>query len=254
MTAAEHAGRVFLVTGAGAGIGRATALMAAEAGASVVCADVDIASAQACAQAAHERGAHAIAVACNVAQEDDAKRACTVAMDEFQGLHVLVNCAAIFAGKGPVTEIAVEDWRRGLDVNVTGVFLMCKHALPRIATSGGGVVVNIASVLAHVGAAGRTAYCAHKGALLAMTRSMAIDHAGDGVRVVSVSPGPVGTERYLRTFGGREEANRTRGGDALLKRIADPEEVAATVLFLASRKASYITGADLLVDGGICAV
>jgi NAD(P)-dependent dehydrogenase (short-subunit alcohol dehydrogenase family) len=83
---------------------------------------------------------------------------------------------------------------------------------------------------------------------------MAIDHAGDGVRVVSVSPGPVATERYLRTFGGREEANRTRGGDALLKRIADPEEVAATILFLSSREASYITGADLLVDGGICAV
>ena len=160
------------------------------------------------------------------------------------------NSAAIFDDKGSVTMLSLFDWQRSLDVNVTGVFLACKHAIPHMIRSGGGVVVNIASVLGHVGAPNRVAYCAHKGAILSMSRAMAIAHAAHGIRVVSVSPGPVGTERYLQTYGEREVANKARGADTLIGRIAETEEIASTIVFLASGAASYVTGADLLVDGG----
>lgn len=249
----DFQGKTFLITGAGAGIGRAAAVLAGAAGAAVACADVSLAAAEATAAAVREAGGRPLALQCDVADEGSVRRACAAANDALDGIHVLVNSAAVFADKGAVTDVALSDWKRSLDVNLTGVFLMCKYAIPHIVRSGGGAVVNIASVLGHVGATNRVAYCTQKGAILSLTRAMAVDHSKQGVRVVSVSPGPVGTERYLETYGGREAANKARGADTLLGRIAEPEEVARTIMFLASDAASYITGTDLLVDAGIVA-
>lgn len=250
----DFSGKTFFITGAGAGIGLATAVLAAEAGASVACADVSLQAAEAAASAVREHGGRALALRCDVASEDDVQATCDKAAAEFGTLDVVLNSAAIFNDKGPVTKVSLADWRLSLDVNVTGVFLVCKYAIPHMISGRGGVVVNIASVLGHVGAVNRVAYCTHKGAIISLTRAMALDHAKDGIRVVSVSPGPVGTERYLQTYGSREVANKARGADTPLGRIAEVGEVANTIMFLASDRASYVTGADLLVDGGLVAI
>ena len=247
------AGRIALVTGAGSGIGEAIARAFADAGASVVCADVSIAAAEKVAATIAGGGARAVPAACDVSVSADAQKVCALAVHEFGGLHILVNSAAVLAGDGPVTELDESAWQRSFEVNVTGALLMVKHAAPAIAASGGGSIIHIGSVLGHVGGAGRTAYCAQKGAVLMMTKAMAIDHAKDKIRVNSISPGPIATERYLKKFGLRSAAESPRAADTLLGRIGEPHEVAAVAVFLASDASSFITGTDILVDGGICA-
>lgn len=246
-------GKTALVTGAGSGIGEAIAGAFAEAGANVVCADILPEAAEKSAAAIGKRGGHAIAATCNVAVSSEAAAVCALAARAFGGLNILVSCAAVLAGDGPVTEVDENQWKRSFDVNVTGAFLMAKHAIPVIAASGGGSIIHIASVLAHVGAAGRSAYCAQKGALLLLTKAMAIDHARDKIRVNSISPGPIATERYMKKFGLRSPADAPRAADTLLGRIGVPRDVAAAAVFLASEASAFITGTDLLVDGGICA-
>jgi NAD(P)-dependent dehydrogenase (short-subunit alcohol dehydrogenase family) len=246
-------GKAALVTGAGSGIGEAIAHAFAAAGANVVCADIQGAAAEQTAGTITSAGGRAIAATCDVSSAADATRTCALAAREFGGLHILVSSAAVLAGDGPVTEVDETTWKRSFDVNVTGAFLMAKHAVPMITASGGGSIIHIASVLAHVGAAGRAAYCAQKGALLMMTKAMAIDHGKDKIRVNSLSPGPIATERYMKKFGLHNTADSPRARDTLLGRIGEPREVANAAVFLASDASSFITGTDLLVDGGICA-
>ncbi|MBI3371743.1 MAG: glucose 1-dehydrogenase [Betaproteobacteria bacterium] len=249
----ELTGKTALVTGAGNGIGAAIAGAFAAAGASVVCADIVLEAAEKTAAAIGNCGGRAIAATCNVSVSDEAATVCALAAREFGGLHILVSSAAVLAGDGPVTEVDEANWKSSFDVNVTGAFLMAKHAIPLITASGGGSIIHIASVLAHVGAAGRSAYCAQKGALLMMTKAMAIDHAKDNIRVNSISPGPIATERYMKKFGLLSTADAPRAADTLLGRIGEPRDVAAAAVFLASNASAFITGTDLLVDGGICA-
>jgi len=246
-------GKIALVTGAGSGIGEAIARAFAAAGASVVCADVVAAAAEQAATAIAKAGGRALPVTCDVSSAADAAKTCAFAAKEFGGLNILVSSAAVVTADGPVPEIDEAIWKRSLDINVTGSFLMAKHAVPVIAASGGGSIIHIASVLGHVGGAGRTAYCAQKGAILTMTKAMAIDHGKDNIRVNSISPGPIATERYMKKFGLRSTADAPRARDTVLGRIGTPDEVASAAIFLASDASSFVTGTDLLVDGGICA-
>ena len=237
------AGKAAIVTGAAGGIGHAIARAFLREGAGVVVAD----SAADIDERAPEG---AVALRCDVSRAADAEAAAKLAQERFGGLHVLVNNAAVFVPYGTVVDVEEEDWTRSLAVNLTGPFLMSKYAIPLIAASGGGSIVHVASQLGQVGKPGHCWYNAAKGALIQLAKVMAIDHAGQGIRVNSLSPGPIGTARVHAKHGGRDAAERENGALTVLDRMGRPEEIANAALFLASDESSYMTGADLLVDGG----
>jgi NAD(P)-dependent dehydrogenase (short-subunit alcohol dehydrogenase family) len=246
------AGKAAIVTGAGEGIGRAIAEAFAGAGARVGCVDIDGAKAAATAAACGGEG-RALAVACDVTSEAQTRAAVERAMAAFGALHVLVNGAATNDPTATVVECTLADWDRVFAVNVKGAFLMSKWAVPAIARSGGGTIIHIASQMGRVGAGGRAAYCASKGALIQLAKSMAIDHAPQNIRVNALSPGATETQRMPMRFGSMEAARAAMAPKHLLNRLGQPHEIAAAALFLASDAASFMTGADLLVDGGYTA-
>ena len=237
------AGKVAIVTGAAGGIGHAIGCAFLREGAGVIAAD----SAPDIGERAPDGS---VALRCDVSQAADAKAAAELAQERFGGLHILVNNAALFVPYGTVVDVEEEDWTRSLAVNLTGPFLMSKYAIPPMAASGGGSIVHVASQLGQVGKPGHCWYNAAKGALIQLAKAMAIDHAGQGIRVNSLSPGPIGTARVHAKHGGREAAERENGALTLLDRMGRPEEIANAAVFLASDESSYMTGADLLVDGG----
>lgn len=238
-----------LVTGAASGIGRAICILFAREGARVVCADVDIAGAQ---DTARLIGAAAVAAQCDVSLPGDAQRAVSVAVERFGGLQVLVNNAAVFSPHATVEHMELDEWNRALAVNLTGAMLTSKYAVP-VMRARGGSIIHVASQLGHVGRAGRACYGMTKAGLIHLATVMAIDHAADRIRVNSLSPGPVATERVVRNYGGpQEHANRV-GPMTLAGRAGTPEEIARAALFLASDESSFMTGVDLLADGGYTA-
>ncbi len=243
-------GKTAIVTGAAGGIGAAMVRLFAAEGAAVVCADIDLAGAERAAAAA---GGGAVACRCDVSREADAAAAVALAVERFGGLTILVNNAAAFLPDGTVTDIAAADWQRALAVNLTGAFLMSRHAVPAMIAGGGGSIIHVASQFGSVGRPGRSWYCAAKAGLIGLAKAMALDHASHGIRVNSLSPGPVSTERILRRYGGAAGAQEAIGRRTAQDRLARPEEIAEAALFLASDASSFMTGADLLVDGGYTA-
>jgi NAD(P)-dependent dehydrogenase (short-subunit alcohol dehydrogenase family) len=243
-------GKVAIVTGAGGGIGRAIAVAFAEAGAAVAACDVEEATAKETVDLATRAGGRAAAIACDVADEASCRRAVEDAVARFGALHVLVNGAAVLDPDATVVDCDPATWNRVLAVNLSGAFLMSRFAIPHIERAGGGSVVHIASQLGSVGAPRRVAYCATKGALIQLAKAMAMDHAAQKIRVNTLSPGATETDRLVYRFGSIEKAREISGPRHLLGRLGRPEEIAAAAVFLASDASSFMTGADLLVDGG----
>ena len=249
----ELNGRVALITGGGGEIGGAIARRFAQAGAAVAIADVRRDAAETMVGEITTTGGQAVAIRTNVAIAEDAERAVRHAIEAFGRLTTLVNVAANVTPDGTVETLTLDDWNEALAVNLTGAFLMCKYAVPEIRKAGGGTIINIASQLGQIGVAGRAPYTTTKAAMIQLTKCLAIDHAKDGIRANTLSPGGVDTARILRRFGSREEANRVRGPAYLLGRPGRADEIAAGALFLASDESSFMTGADLLLDGGYLA-
>jgi NAD(P)-dependent dehydrogenase (short-subunit alcohol dehydrogenase family) len=246
-------GRVALITGGGGEIGGAIARRFAAAGAAIAVADIAVAPAKSVAAAIMRTGGRAVAIECDVASEADAQRAVRDTVGAFGKLTTLVNVAAAVTPDGTVETLSLDDWSKAFAVNLTGAFLMCRYAVPEMRKAGGGTIINIASQLGQIGIARRAPYSTSKAALIQFTKCLAVDHAADGIRANSLSPGGVDTARILRRFENREAANRARGPAYLLGRPGRPDEIAAGALFLASEESSFMTGADLLMDGGYLA-
>lgn len=247
-------GRVALITGAGSGIGRASALLFASEGARVVCADIDEASCRATSDQIRAAGGEAVVARADVSSDADVSAMVQLAEDTFGGLHVLFNNAGIMhSDDGNAQETTEEIWDLTMGINAKGVFLGCKHGIPALERSGGGSVINTASFVAHMGAATpQVAYTASKGAVLAMTRELAVVHARSGIRVNALCPGPLQTELLMK-FLDTDAKKQRRLVHVPMGRFGLAEEMARAALFLATDDSSYITGSEFLVDGGITA-
>src|SRR5919201_8300 len=243
-----------IVVGAANGIGRATALAFAAAGASVVCADVEEPGAKTTAAEIEKSGAHALPVHLDVTVSASCRAAVAATVERFGGLDVLFYGAADSDKAATVLEMDEAAWDRVIQINLTGAFLMVKAALPAMITRGGGSIILIASQLGRVASPGRPAYCATKGALVQLAKVLATDHAAQGIRANTISPGAIETRRMLRRFQDMDEARRMMGPKHLLGRIGRPEEIARAAVYLASDASSFTTGSDLLVDGGYTAI
>jgi NAD(P)-dependent dehydrogenase (short-subunit alcohol dehydrogenase family) len=247
--------KVVVITGGGTGIGEASALACVEEGASVVVVGRRPNVIDQVVQTIEQSGGVAKAVCADVGREEDAARIVESAIGWFGHIDVLVNCAGQELVANAL-DTSVEWWDRVMATNLRGVYLLSRAALPVMLSRKSGVIVNVASQLAFVGARNFVAYTASKGGVINLTRSMALDHAADGVRVNALCPGAVDTPLLRRQFDGREGPQGTLEDLAALHplgRLGRPEEIARATVFLASDDSSFMTGAMLLVDGGYTA-
>ncbi len=243
-------GKAAIVSGAGGGIGAAICRQFALEGASVVGIDIDDGALNRMAQAVRTGGGRVTTIVADVSEEVTAETAVARTLAEFGRLDVLVSNAVFDLPLAPLTTLSLADWRRTMAVNLDSAFLLSKHAIP--AMTAGGSIILVASQLGRVARHGRPWYCAAKGGLIQLAKAMAIDHAGQNIRVNSLSPGPVETGRYLKNFDTLEAARASH--HTLVGRLGAPDEIAAGAVFLASDESRFVTGSDLLIDGGYTAV
>ena len=241
-----------IVTGAGGGIGRAVAEALAREGAAVLCADINEARVNKTVSEITKAGGMANAAVGDMSQEANAKDLVAAAKSEWGGLTSIVCSHIRDVPYLPVTELPLEEWQSSLDVNLTGVFLLLKNAIPVMAGGGGGSITLMASQLAFAPKPGRAWYVAQKGALISLVKALAVDHAKDKIRANTISPGPTADDRFFSQWPSEEEAHAN--ASTLFGRLGDPSEMAAGAVFLASDDASFVTGTDLLIDGGYTAV
>jgi len=246
--------QVAVITGAAAGIGAATAELFAEEGASVVLLDIDAAG-EAVAGHIRDRGGAAAFVRADISKEEDVGRAIEQAEQTYGCIDILINNAAVFVLKG--LEATPAEWHQSLDVNIVGTALVSRYAAVAMKKTGGGAIVNLASISSFVAQPHFITYSATKAALVQMTRNMALDLAPDNIRVNCVCPGTIrtaATDRHMAQTGMTEADFIAENAPLhLLNRVGQPREVAYAILFLASDEASFITAASLMVDGGYVA-
>ena len=245
-------GKVALISGGARGMGAAEARLFASEGAKVVLGDVLESEGQQVEAEIAEAGGEAVFVRLDVTSEDDWQRAVDTAIERFGGLHILVNNAGIWNG-GNVETQTVEGWDQIMDINAKGVFLGTRAAIPAMRDSGSGSIVNISSVAGIIGSVGATAYNASKGAVRLLTKSTAVQYAAEGIRCNSVHPGPIETQ-MIREVYPDDEIRNSRISAIPMGRMGEMDDVAKGVLFLASDEASYMTGSELVIDGGATAM
>jgi NAD(P)-dependent dehydrogenase (short-subunit alcohol dehydrogenase family) len=244
-------GKVAVITGAGGGIGREATLLFSEEGASVCVADVAEEQGQQTASEAREAFFHKV----DVTDPASVEEMCRATAERYGGVDILYNNAGIMpADDASILETETEAWQRVQDVNTKGVYLCCKYGIPHLIRRGGGSVINVASFVALAGAAtSQISYTASKGAVLSMSRELAVEFARQGVRVNALCPGPVETRLLMRLFSETPGALERRLVHIPLGRLAQAKEIAYGALFLASDESSYVNGSTFLVDGGITA-
>jgi dihydroanticapsin dehydrogenase len=245
-------GKVAIITGAATGIGRATALLFAEEGASVIIADVNEDDAQRTVANIEDEGGSARFVQADVSEAEDVQALMERAAEEMGGIDVIVNNAGA-QRSGVVTEFEESEWDLLMRVNPRSCFLGAKYGVPRLRERGGGSIVNVSSLAGLKGGPGMTAYSASKGAIIAFTRALAEELAPDNIRANSVCPGWIDTpfnEPAIEFMGGRAQQEEMVQQTVPLKRQGTPEEIAPGILYLASDASSYVTGQELVIDGG----
>lgn len=247
-------GKVAIITGAASGIGKATALLFAEEGAKVIVVDWDAEKGQAVADEIVGRGREAAFVRVDVSRPEDVQAMVRTAVERFGRLDVVFNNAGVEGEMNkPTAECTIENWHRVIEINLTGVFLGMKYAIPEMLETGGGSIINNASVAGIVGFPGIPAYCASKGGIIQLTKTAALEYAKQNIRVNVVCPGVIWTPMVERATGGTEEGRRQFEALEPVGRFGQPEDIARMVLFLASDESAFCTGAPFIVDGGFVA-
>ncbi len=244
--------KVPLITGGASGIGRATALLFAREGAAVAITDVNEPAGHAVVEEITRTGGRAIFEPADVTRASDCKRVVERTLREFGAVHILLNNAGIIR-RASVIELSEEDWDRVMAVNVKAIFLMCREVIPAMQNIGGGSIINISSGWGLAGGARAAAYCASKGAVVLMTKAMAIDHGPQNIRVNCICPGDTDTNMLrneAQQIGEKEAAFLADSAKRPLGRIGKPEEIAQAALYLASDASSFVTGTSLVIDGG----
>jgi NAD(P)-dependent dehydrogenase (short-subunit alcohol dehydrogenase family) len=243
-------GKVSVVTGAGSGIGRATALAFAREGASVAVADILEQDNQETARMIMDLGGHALAITCDVARNDDVRRALDETVKTFGRLDFAFNNAGIEYAFKPAAEITEEEWDRIIDIDLRGVFLCMKHEIPLMLKQGGGAIVNTSSGAGVKGFKGGAAYVPAKHGVVGLTKAAALDYAQSNIRINAVCPGIIDTSMMQRFSGGTPEGRQTVIAQEPVGRMGTPDEIAAAVVWLCSDAASFVVGSAMVVDGG----
>lgn len=245
-----YQGKVAFVTGAGSGIGRATALAFAREGASVTVTDVSELGSQETARLIEEQGGRALAVKCDVTRTEDVKAALDKTIDAFGRLDFAFNNAGVEQRNAAIAEFEEDEWERIVNVNLRGVFLCMKYEIPLMLKQGGGAIVNTSSGAGVIGIKGGAAYAASKHGVIGLTKSAALDYAGQNIRINAVAPGYIATPMMDRFTGGTDEGWAQVVSEEPIGRAGRPEEIADAVIWLCSDAASFVVGHALVVDGG----
>jgi NAD(P)-dependent dehydrogenase (short-subunit alcohol dehydrogenase family) len=245
--------KVAIVTGAASGIGRATALLFAKEGARVVAADWELEQGQRVAEEIRERGGDTVFVRADVSSPHDVKQMVDEAVATYGHVDIIFNNAGVEGHQAPTADCTIENWDRVININLKGVFLGMKYAIPEMLKNGGGSIINNASVAGIVGFQNIPAYCASKGGVIQLTKTAALEYAKQGIRVNAICPGVILTPMVERFVGSNEQAQKAFEAIEPVGRFGRPEEVAQLALFLASDDSSFCTGSPFVVDGGMIA-